>query len=374
MRLSEHLQNTIWPRRGIAGWTGYACLSPLSALFGVGVSIRNAGYRIGLLRTHAAPLPVVSIGNLAVGGTGKRPCALWMARSLHARGLRTAILSRGYGGRASAVTVVSKGRGPEVGPAEVGDEPVMLAKAFPGGVVITSARRIAGAIEAERLGCDVAVLDDGFQHRAIGRAFDIVLFDGRRRALLPAGPLRERTGSLRRADAVVLVHRSDLPEPAVPSAAAQKPVYRMSVEATALVHSVHGQWKERPVGTLSGQRVVAVSGIGQPNGFYELLRHWEAAIEEVFEYPDHHAYTRADWQDIARNSQNADLVVTTEKDLVKLEAFPFATGKLVALRVEAVVERGEELVESVLRLVDRRPPRAESCADAQDGLTLNSQL
>ncbi len=349
MSVAAHVRETVWLRRGLAGRLGYMVLRPLSELFGVAVGARNLAYRVGVLRAHRAPMPVVSVGNLVVGGVGKTPLTLWLSRALAARGLRVGILSRGYGGTVTGVTIVSRGGGPEVGPEQVGDEAVMLAKNFPGPVV-TAPRRIAGAQAMADLGCELVVLDDGFQHRAIARVFDIVLVDGRRGPLLPAGPLRERPGALRRADAVVLIEDSETPAVVdVPSAATDKLICRMRLEPAALVEAVGGTWQERPLADLAGKHVVAVVGIARPEGFYALLRRWEAEISEVFEFPDHHRYSRTDWQHIARGSQRADLVVTTEKDLVKLAAFPFATGKLVALRIVPRVDPGEALVEAVLR-------------------------
>jgi tetraacyldisaccharide-1-P 4'-kinase len=146
---------------------------------------------------------------------------------------------------------------------------------------------------------------------------------------------------------VVLIDREDgeLPGPDVPP---EVPTYRMGFEAVALVESRERRWHERPAGHLASRRVVAVSGVERPDRFYALLRRWEAVVAEVFEYPDHHRYTAEDWQQIARGGHNADFIVTTEKDLVKLEAFPFATGKLVALRIAPRVERAEELVDAIL--------------------------
>jgi tetraacyldisaccharide 4'-kinase len=107
MSLAEQVRDRVWPRRGVAGRLGYVALRPLSGLFGLAVGLRGLGYRTGVLRTRRAPIPVVSVGNLAVGGTGKTPFTLWLAGALTARGLRTAILSRGYGGTAGGVTIVS---------------------------------------------------------------------------------------------------------------------------------------------------------------------------------------------------------------------------------------------------------------------------
>ncbi|MEO8604323.1 MAG: tetraacyldisaccharide 4'-kinase [bacterium] len=342
-------RDAVWTRRGAAGQAGALALRPLSGLFGLGVSLRGLGYRFGVLRAQRAPVPVISVGNLAVGGTGKTPMTLWLAHALRERGARPAIVSRGYGGTAKGVTIVSRGDGPEVGPDVAGDEPVMLAKLFPGPVV-TAPRRFDGAAAAAALGCDVVVLDDGFQHRALARDFDIVMLDTRRGPLLPAGPLREPLGALARADAVVLMARDDDEPPAAPDGL-RAPAYAARLDAVGLVESVSGRWLPRPMGGLAGRRVVAVCGVARPQGFYAVLRRWEAEIEEVFEFPDHHRYTREQWQQIARRGHDVDVIVTTEKDLVKLEAFPFATGKLVALRIAPAVENAAALLDAIARRV-----------------------
>jgi tetraacyldisaccharide 4'-kinase len=152
---------------------------------------------------------------------------------------------------------------------------------------------------------------------------------------------------LRRADAVVLVDRDDS-DAAAPPLDLALPTFRMRLDAVALVESVERRWRERPIGQLAARRVIAVTGVARPEGFYAMLRRWEAVVQEVFEYPDHHRYSREDWQQIARRGHDADLIVTTEKDLVKLEAFPFATGKLVALRIAPQVQRAEDLISAIL--------------------------
>ncbi|HSP95884.1 MAG TPA: tetraacyldisaccharide 4'-kinase [Candidatus Dormibacteraeota bacterium] len=361
MSVESHLREAVWPRRGLRGWVESLALQPFSAVFGLGVGLRGTGYRLGLLRVRRAPVPVVSVGNLAVGGTGKTPVTLWVAEGLRARGARPAIVSRGYGGSARGATVVSRGNGPEVGPEIAGDEPVMLAKSFAGPVVV-SPRRIEGATVAAALGCDVVVLDDGFQHRAIARDFDLVLLDGRRGALLPAGPFREPLGAAARADALLLMGRDEHDAVEAPSGlhVAQ---YHAHLEASAVVESVAGAWHTHAMGRLAGRRVIAVTGIARPEPFYALLQRWDATIEEVFEYPDHHRYSAEQWQRIARRGHDVDLIVTTEKDLVKLEAFPFATGKLVALRIAPRVQHGAALLDDIAARVGLPPRSAKETPD-----------
>jgi tetraacyldisaccharide 4'-kinase len=360
---------SVWERRGAAGRAGATALRPLSGLFGIGVTLRGLGYRFGVLRARKAPVPVVSVGNLAVGGTGKTPMALWLAGELRRRGATPAIVSRGYGGTAKGVTIVSRGAGPEVGPAVAGDEPVMLAKLF-GGPVITAPRRIDGVAAAAELGCDLVVLDDGFQHRALARDFDVVMLDTRRGPLLPAGPLREPLSALTRADAVVLMARDEEEAPPPPDGL-RAPAFSARLDAIGVVESISGRWESRSMGELAGRRIIAVSGVARPEGFYAVLQRWEAVIEEVFEFPDHHVYTREEWQQIARRGHDVDLIVTTEKDLVKLEAFPFATGKLVALRIAPVVDHAAALLDAIARRIGLAP--SPSAAGSTEETTHGNQ-
>jgi tetraacyldisaccharide 4'-kinase len=347
--MTHTLREVVWSRRGLPGWVAWLALQPASGLFAAGVAARNLGYRLGVLRVRRAGIPVVSVGNLSVGGTGKTPMTLWLARQLAARlraagGGTVAILLRGYGGRARSATLVSRGGRAEVDVDTAGDEAVMLAKSFDG-VVLTARHRIDGVALAEQLGCRVVVLDDGFQHRALARDFDLVLLNGRAGALLPAGPMRERLSALQRADAVALVVKGDEDTPVPRGAWAAKPHFIVRFAARALVELDRGRWRERPLDLLSGRRVAVVAGIAHPEPFYDTVRRWDAHIEEIFEYPDHHRYTAADWQHLSRATRNTELIVTTEKDLVKLEHFPFAKGKLLALRIAPEVDGGDALVD-----------------------------
>lgn len=348
------VRDVVWARRGAAGGAAWVALLPFSWLFGLGVALRNAAYRTGVFKCERAGAAVVSVGNLTVGGTGKTPLALWLARDLAADGTKVALVLRGYGGDAAGVTVVSDGGAVQASVEDAGDEAVMLAKCF-NGAVLTARRRIDAVREAERLGCEVVVLDDGFQHRSLARDFDLVVVDGQGGSLLPAGPFRERYSAVGRADAVALVARQNgtasSPAGVLP---ADKPVFHVRFAPVALIESDGGVWHERPLGSLSGARIVVVAGIAQPASFYAVLREWEVEIVEVFEYPDHHRYTAQDWQTINRRAHEVEAIVTTEKDLVKLEHFPFARGKLVALRIAPIVDAGEGLVRAVRERVLHR--------------------
>lgn len=334
-----------WEQGGLARWA----LGPLAWGYRLGVGVRRAAFGIGLRRAQQVPVPVVSFGNVTVGGTGKTPAALWLAGRLAARGERPAIVTRGYGGdlKGRVVTVGHEGRA-LFDPREIGDEAVLLAERFPGPVVC-GADRVAAAKQAiAEHGATVIVLDDGFQHWRLARDADVVLVDGRsgfgNGALLPAGPLREPLAALRRAHAIVVTKSAAGARVAETLERVAPDVPKLAAELVprSLVVSEDGVLVTRPLGDLVGRRVVTVSAIAQPQSFYEVLGQLEVRAVEVLEFPDHHLFTQADWQRITQAGHRADLVVCTEKDIVKLRRFPFARGGLAALRVDFTLRPGDD--------------------------------
>ncbi|MBI3797881.1 MAG: tetraacyldisaccharide 4'-kinase [Deltaproteobacteria bacterium] len=353
MVFAQRLTHHIWQRQGFWGEVGWLALTPLSLGFSGLVRARNLLYDQGWLAIQRPTLKVISVGNLTVGGTGKTPMVLWLAQALQSRGHRVGILTRGYGGKNKDVTVVGTAGQALATPAEVGDEPVMLARAF-AGVVISGRDRVAAAeIAGGRFDLNVVILDDGFQHRQLDRDIDLLLVNSKRGSgngwLLPAGPLREPLAAARRADVVIITKGSIYGRDGWLASGRMGPAFYGDLKPTALLSSTQGQWHELPVALLGGKRVMTLTGIADPTPFYYSLREWEAEIAEVMEFPDHHVYTQVDWQTISLASQKFDLIVTTEKDLVKLERFPFAAGKLVALRVRMEIEQGDQLLDLVER-------------------------
>jgi tetraacyldisaccharide 4'-kinase len=351
-----------------------ALLTPAASVYRAGLALRRLKYR--LVRAQAVGAPVVSIGNVTVGGTGKTPAALWLAERLRRDGLRPAIVTRGYGGTLERRTVtVADERGPLLSVDEIGDEATLLAERFRGPIVC-GADRVAAAREAVEVhGAGVVVVDDGFQHWRLQRDFDLVLVDGRtgfgNGSLLPAGPLREPLGALRRADAIVVTKSPGVGAlaPTLERHAPGVPLFAAALTARELVRSEDGELRPAPLGDLVGRRVVAVCAVAQPHSFYESLGELETRSVEVLEFPDHHRYTHDDWQRITQAAHRAELVVCTEKDLVKLRRFPFARGRLVALRVDFRLGGHEDaLYESIRARVDRSPSAAgESRADMVGG-------
>jgi tetraacyldisaccharide 4'-kinase len=352
-----------WKRQGADGRLLRLSLWPLSALFATAVELRAASYKLRLRRRQQLEAAVVSVGNLAVGGTGKTPTTLWLAERLRDRGYRVAIVSRGYGGRTSGTTVVGAAPRADIpasrDPSVVGDEGLMLARRFEGPVIVGAERVAAGALAVREFGAEVLVLDDGFQHWALRRDFDLVCWRGSSfgdDCLLPAGRLREPLRALRRAQAVLVSggEEGERLGARVERALAGLPVYHGRLRATALVTPDGDVWRELPMGALAAHRALGVAGLADPQPFYRTLQEWDARLDDFLEFPDHHDYTLEDWKKIANRSRGLDLVVTTEKDLVKLERFPFAKDKLAAVRVSMDVEGGERLVASVASAIDQR--------------------
>jgi len=309
---------------GPRGWAEralYAALVPLSWLFALLVSARRALYRFGIFSVYRAPVPVVSVGNLAVGGTGKTPMVDYVVKLLQTGSRRVAVVSRGYGGGGfGPVGVVCAGEGPLLSPLVCGDEPYLLARRNPTAIVLVAPRRAEGIRTAvERFGAEVIVLDDGFQHLAVARDLDIVLLDAKspfgNRRLLPAGLLREPPSALRRAGFVALT-RSDGREEPVPALNAP-PVrcrHRLSDEAVAL------DGTRIALKGLEGRRLAAFAGIAEPEGFFSALEAKGLRPLHTVPLPDHVAYDRQTLESICTAAGSADFLVTTEKDGVKLAA------------------------------------------------------
>jgi tetraacyldisaccharide 4'-kinase len=336
----EAMARRAWAPRTRAEHALRAALVPAALAYGAVMAMRNRLYDVGWLAAARVPAHVVSVGNLAVGGTGKTPTTLWLAERLAARGYRVGIVTRGYRKRRRGVVVVGEAGVPLVTPEDGGDEAVMLARRFGGPVVSGERRAEAAAFACARFALDTIVLDDGFQHRALARDADLVLVtaDASAPFLLPAGPLREGPEALARARALLLV---DADARAVPGAPTGLPVFRSRLRPTALVRGA-GTWSEEPVGDLAGRQVTAVAGVARPERFLATLRGLGAAVVDVVEFPDHHVYTAGDAERI-RSAAGGRLVVTTEKDLVKLERLPEMSA-LRALRVGLEVDDGDALV------------------------------
>ena len=345
------------------GQVGLAALWLGSVLYGAVARGRQASYAAGIRRKKRLPCRVVSIGNVTVGGTGKTPLTMWVARWYQEHGWRVAVLSRGYGAHtALPLQVVSSGHGPLADWQTVGDEPYLMARSLPGiPVLVGKNRYLSGRYACEHFGTQIVVLDDGFQHCSLSRDLDVVLLDASNPfghgALLPRGILREPLSALRRADAIVLT-RVDLAAPRLPALRQQvchyskgRPIYGTAMAAEALWQSTTGVVES--VAPLQGSRVVAFAGIGNPQAFVKTLQQLGSEVAALFVFPDHYCYTVQDWQVImqAARQQQATCLVTTEKDAVRFPASWEAEIPVYALRIGMRFFQGEPALPQQLSAV-----------------------
>jgi len=307
----------------------------LGAAYARAARARRAWYESHPRAVRSLSRPVVSVGNLSVGGSGKTPVVAALARLLVAMGERPAVLSRGYARRRTAdgVVVAGDGSGPRA-PVEVtGDEPQMLARALAGVPVLVSPDRyLAGRLAERRFGCTVLLLDDGFQHLTLGRETDLVIVAGTDLddRVLPDGRLREEPSALASADAV-LVPGDDPDQDRVRARVDPAPVFAVTRRFGPLRVTDGGG----PVAAGAG-RVVAVAGIARPARFFDVLGRQGCSVVHTIAFPDHHWFRPRDLERVAGavREHGADLVVTTEKDAVRL---PPGTGWAV-LPMEAAIE------------------------------------
>jgi len=322
------------------------------------VALRHVAYRRGWLKTRRLKRPVVSVGNLSVGGTGKTPLVILMAETLLAGGHRPCILTRGYGRRGGKRLIVLE-PGPDriADPREVGDEPAALARALPNVPIIVSPDRLrAGRIGEQRFQSTVHLLDDGFQHLALHRDLDIVLLDithpSSDLALLPAGRWREPFSALRRAHWVILT-RTELGDAGglqgrVQALNPRARIFRSSTKFAGLVKARSGL--SEPHENLLRKKVAAFCGIGNPAAFFADLRGWGFLVVKESIFPDHHVYSHADLLVISMHSRRAgaEAILTTQKDVMNLPPDWNAALPLFACCIHPEIEEKIEFERALL--------------------------
>lgn len=323
----------------------YGLLSPLSVGYGVGSYFRLAAYSKGYVKRVRLPIPVVSVGNITCGGTGKTPMAIDVTRRLIAAGYKVGVLSRGYARKSKQkVTVVSDGKGEFAICEEAGDEPLLIALSVPEAVVIVgSSRSETAALAIEKFGVDAIVLDDGFQHIRLERDLDVVLIDynddPENDMLLPAGRLREPLSALNRAKVVVITKVPPIPDEERMEklkAVIRKHAQRAEIAAVRFVPKrLRTNSGAAPLEQLKGQRVVAFCGVARPEGFAATLNQLGCTVVQMKGFSDHHWYNPDELkmlEKLMRNS-NASAVVTTEKDMVKIAPHDRLNQHLVAVEI-----------------------------------------
>lgn len=308
----------------------YRVLYPLSLLYGIVVRLRNLFFDVGILQTVDVGVPVISIGNMTAGGLGKTPMTIETAKFFLEQEKRVAVISRGYGRTTRGTVVVSDGKKLLADAAHAGDETVMIARRLPKLIVIADEQRVRGAKKAvDEFHADVIVLDDGFQHRYLQRTLDIVLLDSEgfcfETPMLPAGYRREPLSSLQRADAVVVTKVNEAT--AAEKVFADKRMlfieHKFSASYTpSAIRSVFGTVRQT-TDALTGHAIAAFCGIAHPENFKNALEKLGVRIVQFLPFKDHHNYSQSDVREIVKayRESRADMILTTEKDAVKLQPF-----------------------------------------------------
>ncbi len=333
-------------------------LVPFSLIFSLIQRCRATLYRNDLLQTRRLPCPVVSIGNITVGGTGKTPVTAYIARLLIDQGYKVAVLSRGYGGSLEGHTViVSDGATVMLGPGECGDEPYLLAATIPGlMVVIGTDRFAAGELALQQLSPDLFLLDDGFQHLQLHRDLNILLLDQSRPFgngwLLPAGLLREPFSALQRADLVIytrcrLEQSGASPVVNIPHCAARHRI-------TSLMPLSGGN--HVTAASLTQKKLIAFAGIAEPARFFDDLKNLGLNLVHTISFSDHAAYSKAECANIIEALQNfeAEFAITTEKDGVKLRGLDHSMNeKILLAHLDLSIDDPARLTDNLRNLLQK---------------------
>jgi len=329
----------------------------LSLPYGGAVRTRSFLYSLQWLKTRTLPCPVISVGNITVGGTGKTPLVMALAKRLMAKEIAVAILSRGYKRTKTSESVVSDGKTIFLSPEASGDEPFLMAKACRGTSVLVGKNRfVNGRLALQRFGVKGLILDDGYQHLPLYRDINILLIDSHigfgDRHLLPRGILREPLSQLRRADLFLLTKAED-PETYQPL---EKEIYEIHPGAQVFhsyyepVSLVGPQEEQEELHSLKVKKILALSGIAHPADFSSMLRKCGMKIVREAIFPDHHFYTTKDLSYIEDKAKGADGIVTTEKDMVKLKVLNIDHLPIRALRIEVKIWEEEAFYQRVMEI------------------------
>jgi tetraacyldisaccharide 4'-kinase len=347
-----------------------AILYTLSLLYLLITKFRNWLYDHKILKAVKLSCPVISIGNITVGGTGKTPCVIMLAQMLKEQGFHPVVLSRGYGGKSTqSINIISNGCIIMHSDKFAGDEPLLIARSLPGIPVITGPRRIlTGQFAISNLDADILICDDAFQHRQIFRDINIVLLDSERPRgnghLLPRGSLRESWAELsRRADAVILTRSSQTGESnsfiGKEYLLKAIPLFRSRHKAKDIVAGNFSS--SLPLSSLKGKKMCAFAGIADPRHFLNTLSDTEAEIVSYDIFSDHHYYSRRELEQIRNNflKSKADFLITTEKDGMRLLEFKDILETIYFLRVEMEILPDKKLLQNFIlqKIADAKQSR-----------------
>jgi len=364
--------------RGPVSWAIRALCWPLSIAYRAGLRAYLALYRLGLRKRCRLDAPVISVGNLTFGGTGKTPAVQTLCRMLTEQGKRVAVLSRGHGGSARGVIVASDGERILSDSVECGDEPILLARTLPGvPVIVGKNRRRSGKLACERFAPDVIVLDDGMQYWQLARDLDIAVLDAAKPFgsgfVMPMGDLREPISGLNRAGIVLLANARGIDETQygaladrIAKLAPDAAVYRCAREPVCFRSADSGE--EVDPAWVKRRRVLAFCGIGRPLSFLEMLDGLGAAVAGSIVFPDHYRLSGRDMARIIEKAQacGAEAIVTTEKDIARLDtpcrgnADPaqHSIPNLYALVIKLEIEDSASFAQHITNRIDRQDRQA----------------
>jgi tetraacyldisaccharide 4'-kinase len=345
-------------------------LLPFTLLFWLGVTLRNWFFDIGILKTTKVSVPVISVGNISTGGAGKTPIVEMLIEKL-GNNRRLSVVSRGYGRKSVGTIVVSDGCGKIVSAEDSGDEPSQLARKFSNLIVVADEKRVRGAQKAVELGAEIILLDDGFQHRYLHRDLNLVVMTAEEILkgdwLLPAGNRRERISSLKRADDLIITRCANLEQFDQASGIMKmqlkaEPHFPLKVEGIMGLQTKLKLFKRASTdeiaeaGQFVSKKIIAVSGIGSPKTFESLLADAGMIVVKHFVFPDHYWFSHENIRTIieARKALNADFIMTTEKDTMRLRErfFEFMkTEPVIVAEIQQVFIAGKDNLDALIKHV-----------------------
>ncbi|HPN74209.1 MAG TPA: tetraacyldisaccharide 4'-kinase [Candidatus Marinimicrobia bacterium] len=341
-------------------------LFPAAVIYGLITKLRNLFYDRHIFKAIKVPVPVVAVGNITAGGTGKTPFVIALAKFLYEKGYRIAIISRGYRRKSRGTVIVSDGRQILTTPQQAGDEPFLMAGKLPGVVIAADTDRIAAAHTAiENFACNLIIADDAFQHRRLARDINIVLWDPKtpswQKYFFPVGRLREPWHGLKRADYLVFSKTDKIIPEQRTFFEKFNPVITFFTAPLKIVGLRTLSAENVSINTVAGKNVLAFCGLGNHIQFETTTRQLNCGKVTFLRFPDHHHYTTTDLQKIIIKAEqmNCDYLVTTEKDAVNL---PVNAGSLAIplLVIEIELKLSDEIKTAILQ---RLPPSSISGAD-----------
>jgi tetraacyldisaccharide 4'-kinase len=343
-------------------WWIRLILYPISIIYGIIMDFRNYLFDRRILATRKFDIPIISIGNITAGGTGKTPFTMLCLDLLQPYYRNMVVVSRGYGRKTKGLQIVSDGSGNILSAAEGGDEPVMIAKKYPQLPVIVSENRTDGVTKAIQLfGADLVLLDDAFQHRWIDRRCDIALISDtyplNKECMLPMGNLRENLNNIERADIIVRTYTSAIPDEdhsAFLREIYPGPVFDCHFSPNRLIDPNFKNAGE--LAQLKEHTVLAFAAIAEPEQFHQMLISNGLVLNEFISFPDHYFFTNADMQRIKEKvlQSNTKYLITTEKDMVKLDPAVFEDLNLVGMSLKGSFKNSENFVKKLLHFIDIR--------------------